>query len=40
MNLGRTRQYYAELWSAFSDMKLIIDDLVAEEETLAVRCTI
>lgn len=40
MNLDQTSQYYAELWSAFPDMELVIDDMVAEEDKLATRCTI
>lgn len=39
MDLDQTVQYFAELWVALPDGIVSIDDLVAEEDKLAVRST-
>jgi len=39
MNLEQISQHYTELWAAFPDLVLSIDDLVAEGDKLAARCT-
>lgn len=38
MNLDQAAQYYAEIWAAFPDLFFSIDDMVAEEDKMAVRC--
>lgn len=37
MNMDQAAQYYAEIWAAFPDLILSIDDMVVEEDKMAVR---
>lgn len=39
MTLDQAAQYYAELWAAFPDLAISIDEMVAEGDKLAARCT-
>ena len=39
MNLEQVIQHYNELWTAFPDLVLSIDDLIAQEDKLAARAT-
>ncbi|MFC2009473.1 ester cyclase [Chloroflexota bacterium] len=39
MNLDQAVQHYVEIWAAFPDFKLSIDNMVAEEDKVAIRAT-